>query len=121
TQYYFTDDGRRNIQEIVDPASRHTKFIYNYSDLVTERDDPDPVTGLASTAQAWHFTYDANGDLTSLKDPLTNITGYIFDGADHLYQLFEPNPAGSGTGLMTRYDRDEHGMVETMTDPMNNV
>jgi RHS repeat-associated protein len=120
THFDYTDDGRENVKEISD-ADRHTKFFYNYSDLVIERDDPHPTTGQASAAQAWHYAYDANGNLTAVTDPMGNTTGYVYNSADDLEQLVEPNPAGAGPGLVTRYDYDEHGMLETMTDPLNNI
>src|SRR5262249_1773786 len=67
TTTYEYDD-RENVKEVTDPEGRHTQYFYNFSDLLIERHDPDPATGLASPAQAWIYTYDSNGNLTSVED-----------------------------------------------------
>src|SRR5262249_52766955 len=54
-------------------------------------------------------------------DPLHNVTTYEYDGADGLHKVTQPNPTGSGAGVVTQYDHNEHGAVEKMIDPLGNV
>ena len=131
TDQWFTSDNQpyKIVRGFGTPSETTETFSYDFSGLLTAVTD-----GNGHTTK---YGYDAQGNRTSEKDAEGNETTWAFDGAHDLISTTTPrgetttiarDPNGNvesvsrpGPGESTQtttFERDEHGLLESLTDSL---
>jgi RHS repeat-associated protein len=93
-QYEY--DNRDRLSAMIDGRGARTKYVYDNLDRLISRVDPDPDTGLITSASpVWEYRYDRVGNQTQVIDPLGNVTEYVYDTRGRLFQEIAPLPSGT--------------------------
>ncbi len=79
-----------------DVLGRHTDYVYNNRDWMTQTTLPDPDGDGALGSPVTSATYDAAGRTLSTTDPLGNVTSATYDNLGRILSVTGEDPDDSG-------------------------